>query len=191
MQPLIADPLADKTIYPYIITFRNEGSRYVNVIGFLLSFGSAILFLREMILRQQIIVPYLAGIAFVIILVAWSWYISYRNNKNMYYSKALLIAGLVWTKMPYMQWLVVIFVVLALLEYQAKLPPEIGFSADHIVFNGLFKKKYKWSEIDNVVLKDGLLTIDFMNNKLFQKEIDTGENEADETEFNEWVRKQL
>jgi hypothetical protein len=159
--------------------------------GFLLTFGSAILFLREMVVRQQIIVPYLAGIVFIVILVAWSWYISKKNDKEMYYSKALLIAGLVWTKMPYMQWLVAVFALLALLEYQAKVAPEIGFSTDHIVFNGLFKKRYKWNEIDNVVLKDGMLTIDFKNNKLFQKEIDTGENEAGEGEFNEWARQQI
>src|SRR5690606_30064060 len=87
-----------------------------------------------------------------------------------------------------MPWLIAVFVLLAILEYQAKLPPEIGFSKDHITFNGLFKKKYKWSEIENVVLKDGLLTVDFRNNKLFQKEIDTGENEASEQEFNEWAQ---
>lgn len=183
--------MAEKTVYPYIITLKNETSRYVNVVGFLLSFGSAILFLREMVIRQQVIVPYLAGIIFIILLVAWSWYIAKKNNKEMYYSKALLIAGLVWTKMPYFPWLIVVFVILALLEYQAKLSPEIGFSSDHIIFNGLFKKKYNWSEIDNVILKDGLLTIDFKNNKLFQKEIDTGENEAGEAEFNEWVRDKL
>lgn len=163
----------------------------MNFIGFLLSFGSAVLFLREMVLRQQIIVPYLAGIIFIVLLVAWSWYISLKREKEMYYSKALLIAGLVWTKMPYMQWMIVVFVLLALLEYQAKLAPEIGFSSDHIVFNGLFKKRYQWREIDNVVLKDGLLTIDFNNNKLYQKEIDTGENEAEEAEFNDWVRNKL
>ncbi len=163
----------------------------MNIIGFLLSFGSVVLFLREMILRQQLIVPYLAGIIFVILLILWSWYIAVKKEKEMYYSKALLIAGLVWTKMPYMQWLIVVFVLLALLEYQAKLAPEIGFSADHFVFNGLFKKRYRWSEIENVVLKDGLLTIDFKNNKLFQKEIDTGENEAGEGEFNGWVRDKL
>ena len=68
----------------------------------------------------------------------------YGKNKEIYYSKALLIAGLVWTRMPYFEWLVFVFAFLAFLEYQAKLSPEIGFSTDHIVFNGLFKKKYPW-----------------------------------------------
>jgi len=43
------------------------------------------------------------------------------------------------------------------------------------------------------VLKDGLLTLDFKNNRLMQKEIadDEDEDDADEEEFNTWCRDQL
>src|SRR5699024_7238229 len=99
--------------------------------------------------------------------------------------------GLVWTKMPYFQWLVFVFVALALLEYQARLPLEIGFSSRQITFNSLLKRRYQWRDINNVVLRDGLLTIDFENNRLFQKEIDEGEKEASEKEFNIWSMDQL
>jgi hypothetical protein len=93
--------------------------------------------------------------------------------------------------MPYGQWLIFVFVVLAFLEYQAKLPLEIGFSSRQVVFNSLFRKRYTWSDLSNVLLKDGLLTVDFQNNKLFQKLVDDGENEATEEEFNEWCRQHL
>lgn len=171
-----------------MIVLRNETSRYVNITGFLLTVGSALLFTREMRVRNEIVVPYLLGVVFIAGLLLWNAYSYFRLEKEIYYSKALLIAALVWMKMPYFEWLVFIFPVLALLEYQAKLPPEIGFSSEQVVFNRLFKKKYTWQEIDNVILKDGLLTIDFSDNRLFQKEIDTGENEATEQEFNEWCR---
>ena len=156
--------------------------------GFLLTTGSAVLFAREMIFRNQIILPYLAGIIFIAGLLVWNAYLYYKTDREIYYSKALLIAGLVWTKMPYFEWLVIVFAFLALLEYQAKRTPEIGFAEDHIMFNTLFRKKVSWSEIDNVVLRDGWLTIDFKNNKLFQKEIDSGESEASDDEFNEWIK---
>ena len=168
---------------------KNESSRYVNVFGFLLTVGSAILFAREMIFRNQVVLPYLAGIIFIVGLLIWNAYLYYNTDKEIYYSKALLIAGLVWTKMPYFEWLVIVFAFLALLEYQAKRPVEVGFAEDHIVLNRLFKKKIGWSEIDNVVLRDGWLTVDFKNNRLLQREIDTGESEASDEEFNEWVRK--
>jgi len=183
--------VASKDLYTYVIVLRNDTSRYVNIIGLLLSLGSALLFVREMIVRNEVVLPYLLGVVFIAGLLLWNAYASYRLDRNIYYSKALLIAGLVWMKMPYFEWLVFVFVVLALLEYQAKHPLEIGFAPDHIKFNSLIKKRYTWEEIDNVVLRDGLLTIDFKNNRLFQKEIDSGENEASEAEFNAWCGEKL
>ena len=180
--------MAENSNYPYIIVLKNESSRYVNVFGFLLTVGSAVLFGREMFFRNQIILPYLAGIIFIVGLLIWNAFLYYRTDREIYYSKALLIAGLVWTKMPYFEWLVIVFAFLALLEYQAKKPVEVGFAEDHVMLNKLFKKKISWSDIDNVVLRDGWLTIDFKNNRLLQKEIDTGESEATDEEFNEWVR---
>jgi hypothetical protein len=180
--------VAENSNYPYIIVLKNESSRYVNVFGFLLTVGSAVLFAREMIFRNEVIVPYMAGVVFIAGLLVWNAFLYYRTDKEIYYSKALLIAGLVWTKMPYFEWLVIVFAFLALLEYQAKKPVEIGFAEDHIVFNRLFKKRISWNEIDNIVLRDGWLTIDFKNNRIFQKEIDTGESEASDQEFNEWVK---
>jgi hypothetical protein len=180
--------VADNSNYPYIIVLKNETSRYVNVFGFLLVTGSAILFAREMIFRGMIIVPYLVGIIFIVGLLLWNVYVYFRTDKEIYYSRALLIAGIVWTRMPYFEWLVFVFSFLALLEYQAKRPAEIGFASDHIMINKLFRKKVKWDEIDNVVLRDGWLTIDFKNNRVLQRQIDTGENEAGDEEFNEWVK---
>ena len=180
--------MAQNSNYPYIIVLKNESSRYVNVFGFLLTAGSAVMFTREMIFSNRVILPYLAGVIFIAGLLIWNAYVYFRTDKEIYYSKALLIAGLVWTKMPYFEWLVIVFAFLALLEYQAKKTPEIGFAEDHIMFNRLFKKRISWNEIDNVVLRDGWLTIDFKNNRLLQKEIDTGESEASDEEFNEWVK---
>jgi hypothetical protein len=178
-------------LYSYIIVLRNESSRYVNFTGFFLSAGSALLFAREMVVAGEIILPYILGVVFIAGFLIWNAYAWYRLDKQIYYSKALLIAGLVWMKMPYFQWLIFVLPVLALLEYQAKMAPEIGFAEDHIVFNGLFKRKRAWSEIEHLVLKDGLLTINFRNNKFLQREIDHGENEASEAEFNAWVAARL
>ena len=177
--------------YPYIIVMKNASSRFVNITGLLLSVGSAAFFIREMLVMNKVVPAYMAGALFIAGFVAWSWYANYRRDRTIYYSKAILVAGLVWTKMPYFEWLVFVFALLALLEYQAKRPPEIGFSHEHVVFNGLIRKRYPWKDIENVILKDDLLTIDFKNNRLYQREIDSGENEAGEEEFNECCRRKL
>jgi len=43
---------------------------------------------------------------------------------------------------------------------------------------------FPWTEIDNVVLKDNLLTIDFKTNKIIQVEVAETAKAVDETEFN-------
>ena len=152
---------------------------------------SALAFLREQLVRGTIVLPYLIGIIFILGFFVYIFFQSRKENTELYYSKGLLLAGLVWTKMPYFQWMIFVFVLLALLEYQAKHPLEIGFSPGQVVFNTLFKKKYSWDQLTNVLLKDGLLTVDFTSNKIFQREIDEGESEATEEEFNAWCSQQL
>jgi hypothetical protein len=47
-----------------------------------------------------------------------------------------------------------------------------------------------WNELQNMIVKDGMLTIDFKNNKILQTEIES--NQAlNEKEFNEFCRKHL
>lgn len=50
---------------------------------------------------------------------------------------------------------------------------------------------YPWRELDNVILKDDLLTIDLKSNKLIQVELAAENEEADEERFNSFCREQL
>ena len=103
------------------------------------------------------------------------------------------ITALVWMKMPYLQWLAFVFIILGLLEYQAKYSVEIGFADDRVVINYMFKKVYRWDQFNNIVLKDGLITLDFTNNRVLQREIedDEDEDDAEEDELNEYCRSRM
>ncbi|WEK34810.1 MAG: hypothetical protein P0Y53_20170 [Candidatus Pseudobacter hemicellulosilyticus] len=178
-------------IYQYVVSLKNQGTRYINLFGILLSLASAVFFLRELVLEQHFSLAYLVGVVAVVGFISWNAYWSYRGHK-VFYSRALLIAALVWMKMPYLQWVSFLLIILALLEYQAKYAVEIGFSEKQIVINSLFKKRISWSQLSNIILKDGLLTMDFLNNRILQKEVeDDEEDDADEDEFNNWCRLQL
>lgn len=179
-------------IYHYVVTLKNKQTRYLDLIGLFLSLLSLFFFVMEMLGSQQLHWAYLSGSLFLFGYVIWALYRTYKLHKKVYYSRALLIAALVWMKMPHYQWLCFVFVVLALLEYQAKYAVEIGFTDHQVLINTLLKKKYDWSQFNNVILKDGLLTLDFTNNKVLQKEIlDDEEDDADEDEFNEYCRQRL
>lgn len=178
-------------VYQYVVTLKNQNNRYIDILGLLLSIFSVVCFTWELIRSNNVSVAYLIGSVAVLGFVIWNLTQSAKKRK-VYYSRALLIAALVWMKMPYFQWLVFVFIILALLEYQAKYAIEIGFSDNEIVFNSLFKKRYHWKQFSNIVLKDGLLTLDFINNRILQREIeDEDDSEADEDEFNEYCKRQL
>lgn len=179
-------------IYHYVVTIKNQHSRLIDIIGFLLSGVSVLFFVVEMINSVSVGLAYLLGSVFIIAVLAWNIYQSRRRRRKVYYSRALLIAALVWMKMPYFQWLSFLFIILALLEYQAKYSVEIGFSDKEIVLNTFFKKKYSWAHFSNIVLKDGIITLDFANNKVWQREIDEDEeDDASEEEFNHFCQSQL
>ena len=182
----------NRTIYPYVVTLKNRQSAYIDRMGFLLSFLSAALFVYEMLQSDELHLAYLLGTLFIAGVLAWNVYRSRTHQKKIFYSRALLIAALVWMKMPYFQFLSIVLIILALLEYQAKYAIEIGFSENHILLNNFFKRKIDWPQLQQVVLKDGLLTLDFRNNKVWQKEVeDEDDFDAAEDEFNEWCRNQI
>lgn len=66
------------------------------------------------------------------------------------------------------------------------------FSGENIIIiKSLFRKTYQWSEIENVVLKDRLLSVDFKNNYLIQIEISPESYAIDEATFNQFCHQHL
>jgi hypothetical protein len=179
-------------VFKYVVILKNLQNRYIDLVGIFLSAFSAFCFARELTVANKVGLAYLLGLIFVCAVVIYNLVQSSRKRK-VYYSRALLIAALVWMKMPYWQWLAFVFIILALLEYQAKYAVEIGFSDDQVVINSLFKRKYNWGQFNNIILKDGILTLDFANNRILQREIedDEDEDDADEEEFNDYCRSRL
>jgi hypothetical protein len=178
--------------YPYIVVLKNPVTWQFNAFGLLLNLVSCIFFCREFFFSTNRNIFLIAGTLLVIGFLAWNVF-RMRKGYRVFFNRAYLISALLWIKMPYMEWLFVAFILLAILERQVKFPLEIGFSERQIVFNTLFKKKYNWSQLANVVLRDGLLTIDFTNNRLLQREVEDEEEdeEVSEEEFNEFCRLQL
>ena len=59
----------------------------------------------------------------------------------------------------------------------------------HIIYNSFPKKIFLWDSLNNVVLKDGMLTIDFKSNRIIQQLIE--ERNIDEITFNQFCTQQL
>jgi hypothetical protein len=177
--------------YDYVVTLKRENARRIDFASFFLLLFSILAFSLTQMRSYQF--SYFLTIAALILLTGILINIfGFRKGREMRFRNWLLAAGLFWMGMPYFQWMILVLIFFATLESQAKYPLEIGFSPYRIVLNTLFKKKIPWNSLEAVILKDGMLTLDFKNNKLLQKEVlDVDEPDADEDEFNEYCREQL
>jgi len=180
-------------IYQYAVTLRNTSSRYVDRISLWLLLISVALFLREPLNgfdRKQLI--FLAAALLIAGIVIRNFMLRKRNpGQAVFYRPALYAAAVGWIFMPYQAWLFVPLVLMAMFERQAKMPLEIGFTDDAVVINTLFRRYYRWADFNNIVLKDDILTLDFKNNRLLQRETVDEEGEAGEDEFNDYCRERL
>jgi hypothetical protein len=179
--------------YPYVVILKKDSERTLDFISILLCLFSALNFINEQIHTGRFQL-FFSSFAFIILTgTLVNIIMARRSRRQVRYRYWLLIAGLGWLGMPFLPWLGILFFLQSFLEHQVKRPLEIGFSADHVVINALFKKSYDWTAFNNVVLKDGLLTLDFKNNRLLQKEVmdDEDDDDADEKEFNDYCRSRL
>jgi NADH:ubiquinone oxidoreductase subunit 6 (subunit J) len=178
-------------VHQYVVTLKNTNYRYLDIFSVLLLIISAFLFLTEQFRSDNIKIAYLFGGVAIIIITGWNVYRQKKNGKIIFYSSALFIAAIAWVTMPYLSWLFMPFALMGLLERPAKFNLEVGFSDNCIVINTLIRRKYNWTDFNNIVLKDDLLTLDFKNNRLLQKETIDEEGDAEEDEFNMYCRQQL
>lgn len=176
--------------YDYVVTLRRENARRTDLVSFLLLISSFLVFCYTQIRSGfDVFISFAALIT--LIGICLNLFIS-GKGREMRFRNWLFAIGLFWLGMPAFQWMFIPFVLFALLETQAKYPLEIGFHAGGVVFNSLFKKKYPWASLQSVILKEGLLTLDFKDNTLIQKEVlDDEDPDAEEDEFNEYCRSKL
>jgi hypothetical protein len=186
--------------YKYVVILKNDRERATDAISALLCLLSAGMFLHS---SYQRVPPNYLGIAlaaFLLIGLAINLILARRKPKPGYrspppvrYRYWLLLSAVGWFVLTSTPWFGACFVLICILEYQAKRPLEIGFNDDRIAINKIVRQWYDWSAFNNVILKDGLLTLDFKNNRLLQKEVadDDEEDDADEEEFNAFCRSRL
>jgi hypothetical protein len=81
-------------------------------------------------------------------------------------------------------WLAIAMILLAFLDLMAGQKMQLSFSKDAIIISSFPKKTILWQELNNVILKDRILTIDHKNDHLVQGEIAPESFSIDEKLFN-------
>lgn len=88
-------------------------------------------------------------------------------------------------------WAVVLCASLTFLYAASQRQLQLGIDKEGIIYPSLPQRSIRWNELNNLVLKDGLLTIDFKNDKLLQTEIIESSARLNEQEFNDFCKAQL
>jgi hypothetical protein len=142
--------------------------------------------------------------ALLIIYTSYTWL--YKKKKEKSYMLMYLLMAAVWILNTPFWYFSLIYPVLLFLQFRMESDFSILFDEEAIVIRGLFSEKYKWQQMNNVILKDGLLTLDFVNNRIMQVEPDwnasfvnkgiiPGQSDAryavTEREFNDFCRRQF
>lgn len=178
--------------YPFVIVLKSRHRKAVRVTGMLAGLVAAALFAWRAQQPEGSGLNWI-GAATVLVLLGWNAR-EIRQKRTTRFLPALLVAAIGLALFEPHSFFAFPYVLLAWLERQAMAAQEIGFDEKEIVFNGLWPKKIQWSLLNNVVLKDGLITLDFKNNTIMQKETDDlGDDEYDgeEDEFNTFCQAQL
>ena len=86
--------------------------------------------------------------------------------------------------------LAAIILIMGILYESASRQITLTFTKEKIKKHPFPVKYYHWEELDNVILKDDILTLDFKNNKIMQAEIENSEK-VNEKDFNDFARARM
>ncbi len=182
-------PKKEEELFQFVLILKKEHPAQIDWISFLLCFISWTFFLYF----STVLLSFPTTLFWVSWLVPIALIrnirIKRRQNKTLTYANPLLITGIVWLFVPGFRWTALLFSFFVFFDHQSRRPLEIGVSDERIVVNTIFRKYYNWNLLSNVILKDGLLTLDFKNNKIIQREIHM--QNVNEKEFNSFCKEQL
>lgn len=173
--------------YDYIIVLKKRNHQTVDTVSQIMLLIAGIALIGDAVNETS---KYLSSALFAVLVLGWLGFCAWQKKKGSqpFYRLGLFFAALGWYSMPDGFWISLIYLLASILEKQVKFPEEIAFDETEIVLNTFPKKRYGWHQLNNVVLKDGLLTVDFKNDRLIQKELDADTSTNIEQEFNAYAK---
>jgi hypothetical protein len=184
------------TKYDFVITLKRPNYKGVDLVSQLLLVLFLVSFIYFVIQTNFGNKQYWLGLIPLMICGLWLWGYIKKADPDfvVYYRLELMIAAMGWFFIPlftYSYLLGFTYALMAVAERYIKFPDEIGFNKEKVVRNTFPPKSYEWFEIDNVVLRNNLFTLDLTNNKIIQKELEEPVTPELEQEFNTYCQKHL
>lgn len=176
----------------YVFTLPNTKAKFYDTMGWLLiiihlTAFSTLAYYESYSARRWYA---LLGVFLIAIPLVFEWFFRKPHQKSTALQSALTSGSLVWILFLHYYTIGFISLVLVLFYYIARRDLKVLVNNEEIEYPSFPPKKIKWAELNNIILKDGMLTIDFKNNKLIQQMIDDT-NRVDEHLFNQYCHERL
>jgi hypothetical protein len=172
----------------YIILLPNEKASTYNIVTLLILLINCFVFSSVMI-REEFNFDSISTMGTMISFLSLIFFlVKYFTKKLAAFRPEIsfLILGLCWLLLGKIL-LAASILCFAVIGFYTFKKFKVIFSPEKILYPSFPNKTYLWSEVNNVMLKDKVLTIDLKNNKLIQAVIDKASaDEIDEKEFNEF-----
>ena len=138
---------------------------------------------------ENVYIRYVSILALLVVVVFTKTILKrYRVNPLVLLSAGAIITLLTSGSVVFAVVLIMYGVFLKIMNKETRL----DVNAEMILVKyALYERVYKWTDMSNVILKDGLLTLDFRSNRIFQSEVAEYENPVDEENFNQFCAKQI
>lgn len=177
----------------YEIVLQNKKAKIYSTISWLIIALNLLVFIYLGIakLTEQVKYPLFGALLLALIFIFY--FIARRKKRkaeNSQFVISFIIIVLTWIMMGF-YWPAAINLVSFFFQDITRRKLEILVADDNITYPSFPKKIIQWNELSNIILKDGLLTIDFKNNKIIQQLIEKTELPVNEKEFNDFCNKQL
>ncbi len=176
------------------LILKNEKTRSYRLIRFFILLANAagmIWLITNAAENRDKLWPSLALVAIGLFMIFT--FVDVINKKYSYETMprmAYLWCAIAWSRSP-MWWFSVVLLLFFILDILAHRKLIIKVGSFGVSYPSLTGKKISWAELNNLLLKDGMLTIDFRNNRLFQHLIANAETDINERDFNEFCKQQL
>ena len=179
----------------YSFILKNEKTRKYRLISQLLVLFNLLGFIFLLMIAETRIAKNIVLLFGILITAIYTFFtvmewISKKPLPDFWHRSIFGISAFVWMKEGFwpISILLVLFIVLDIIAHKKLV---VHVTDKTIIVPYILQKAIEWNELNNVLLKDGLLTIDFKNNKLFQHLILNSDEDINEKEFNEFCRHRL
>ena len=136
---------------------------------------------------------YYAGTGFGLLLLLLSFFVKtildkYKMNRLLLLGTGALLTYITTGSIAF----AVVLLIHGIFFYMLNKKVKVEINHDVVIVHYVFyNKPHNWSVLNNVILKDRILTIDFKNDRLFQNEIAPESFDIDEKLFNRFCAEQL